>query len=131
MIQYAKAPDVEEEARAIVLALRLDHIDLERIQFYRSIGSRSRGVQARIHGLGRIWFDALQLQPRYIVEVIAEKFDRLDERERQKVIIHELMHIPAAFSGGFVPHKGRITKKKVETLYENYLRAARSVISNP
>jgi predicted metallopeptidase len=129
MIEYSKAPDVEQTAKKIIETLQLNHIDPERVQFYRSTGSRSRGVQARIHGLGRIWFDALQLKPSYIIEVISERFDRLDEENKDKVIIHELMHIPAGFSGGFVPHKGRITNKKVEAMYLNYAR--RNLVSNP
>jgi predicted metallopeptidase len=40
------------------------------------------------------------------------------------VIIHELMHIPAGFSGGFVPHKGRITRKNVEAMHKNYAEAS-------
>ena len=129
MIEYSKAPDVEESARKIISTLQLSHIDPARLQFYRSKGSRSRGVQARIHGLGRIWFDALQLKPSYIIEVISERFDDLESEEKDKVIIHELMHIPAGFSGGFVPHKGKITHKKVQAMYEYYAR--RNVVSNP
>ncbi len=130
MIEYAKAPDVEKSARDIIATLQLNHLDLQRIQFYRSRGSKSRGVQARIHGLGRIWFDALQMEPNYIIEVISERFDQLESEEKDKVIIHELMHIPVGFSGGFVPHKGRITTRKVQTLYENYLKVARTPVSN-
>jgi predicted metallopeptidase len=122
LIEYFRAPDIQESAKKIIAALELNHIDPERVKFYRSRGSRSRGVQARIHGLGRIWFDALQIKPSYIVEVISERFDKLNSADKDKVIIHELMHIPAGFSGGFVPHKGKITNRKVETMYENYTR---------
>jgi predicted metallopeptidase len=130
LIEYYRAPDVEESARNIISILQMTHIDPERVRFYRSKGSRSRGVQARIHGLGRIWFDALQIKPSYIIEVISEKFDKLDHEDQDKVIIHELMHIPAAFSGGFVPHKGKITGKKVEAMYANYAKISRSLLSN-
>ena len=66
----------------------------------------------------RYWFDALDMQPQYIIEVISEEYDRLlAQREREKVIIHELMHIPSKFSGGFVPHKGKINKKTVERMH--------------
>lgn len=119
-IEYEKAPDVESVALKIISVLSLDHIDTSRLHFYRSRGSKSRRVQARIHGMGRIWFDALGMKPSYIIEVIAEEYDRLDQREKEKVVIHELMHIPAGFSGGFVPHKGRINKKTVESMYRRY-----------
>ncbi len=127
MISYAKAPDVEQSAKRIIDILNLKHIDPERLAFYRSTGSRARRVQARIHGLGRIWFDALNIQPRYIIEVISEEFDKLDTQGREKVIIHELMHIPAGFSGGFVPHKGRINKRTVDAMHKNYCEESHKI----
>ncbi len=124
MINYFKAPDVEQSARNIINVLNLSYIDPDRLAFYRSTGSKARRVQARIHGLGRIWFDALNMQPRYIIEVISEEFDKLDASEREKVIIHELMHIPAGFSGGFVPHRGKINKRTVDAMYKSYSEAS-------
>lgn len=121
MINYQKAPDVESIADKIISTLALNYIDRSRLYFYRSTGSKSRRVQARIHGMGRIWYDALSMQPRYIIEVISEEYDRLELREREKVVIHELMHIPSKFSGGFVPHKGRINKKSVERMHRDYV----------
>ena len=124
MINYFKAPDVEQTARSIISTLNLKYLDPERLAFYRSRGSKARRVQARIHGLGRIWFDALNLKPHYIIEVISEEFDKLDPVEKEKVIIHELMHIPSGFSGGFVPHRGRISKRTVDAMHKNYLVAS-------
>jgi predicted metallopeptidase len=120
VINYVKAPDVENAAKRIIDVLDLKHIDPDRVAFYRSKGTRSKRVQARIHGLGRIWFDALNIKPRYIIEVISEEYDKLDGREREKVLIHELMHIPSGFSGGFVPHKGKINKRTVEAMHKSY-----------
>jgi predicted metallopeptidase len=121
LISYERAPDVEELASKIIDSLSLDHMDKSRLHFYRSKGSNSRRVQARIHGLGRIWFDALGMTPHYIIEVISEEYDRLMQREKEKVVIHELMHIPSKFSGGFVPHKGRINKRTVEKLHRSFV----------
>lgn len=121
MINYQKAPDVELIADNIISTLALTHIDKNRLHFYRSQGSKSRRVQARIHGMGRIWFDALSMQPHYIIEVISEEYDRLQQSEREKVVIHELMHIPSKFSGGFVPHKGKINRKSVDRMHKDYL----------
>jgi len=120
LISYERAPDVEAIANRIISVLALTYVDKNRLHFYRSKGSKSRRVQARIHGMGRIWFDALAMQPEYIIEVISEEYDRLAQPEREKVIIHELMHIPSKFSGGFVPHKGKINKKSVERLHREY-----------
>jgi len=33
-------------------------------------------------------------------------------------LIHELMHIPGGFSGGFRPHKGYVERKDVEAVYK-------------
>ncbi|MDH2900727.1 MAG: putative metallopeptidase [archaeon] len=129
MINYAKAPDVEQIAKHIINVLNLKNIDPERVSFYRSTGSRARRVQARIHGLGRIWFDALKIQPLYVVEVISEEFDKLEPPEKEKVIIHELMHIPSGFSGGFVPHKGKINRRSVEAMHKSYSEASRRISS--
>lgn len=124
LISYERATDVEETASRIIRALSLNYIDQARLHFYRSRGSRAKRVQARIHGIGRIWFDALGLQPHYIIEVISEEFDRLGEPEKEKVVIHELMHIPSKFSGGFVPHKGRINRKTVEKMHRTFVEKA-------
>lgn len=121
MISYEKAPDVEAIAKKIISTLSLDYIDQNRLHFYRSHGSKSRRVQARIHGMGKIWFDALQMTPHYIIEVISEEYDRLDVPEKERVVVHEIMHIPSKFSGGFVPHKGRINKRSVEKMYRTFL----------
>ena len=121
LIAYEKAPDVETVARRLVDVLTLTHIDINRVFFYRSTGSKSRLVQARIHGMGRIWYDALAIQPRYIIEVISEEYDKLDDSEKDKVVLHELMHIPSKFSGGFVPHKGKINRRSVDRMYAAYL----------
>ena len=110
-------------AKRIIETLSLGYVDQNRLHFYRSRGSSSRRVQARIHGMGRIWFDALGMSPHYIIEVISEEFDRLADDEREKVVIHELMHIPKKFSGGFVPHRGRINKRTVEKMHRTYREA--------
>jgi len=55
----------------------------------------------------------------YLVEVISEKFDKLSAKEQTKIIIHELMHIPKAFGGGFI-HHNKVHDKSVKEIYEKY-----------
>jgi predicted metallopeptidase len=55
----------------------------------------------------------------YLIEVISEKFDRLPPEEQTKVIIHELMHIPKTFGGGFI-HHNKVHKKTVEQQYKKF-----------
>lgn len=102
-IDWTKAPDVEERIQRIITSLSLEHIRFDRIYCFRSQNANTRAY-ARIWGLGRIWQEALGLNPAYILEVIGEKFDKLGQDDQNKVLIHELVHIPNNFSGSLVPH---------------------------
>lgn len=55
----------------------------------------------------------------YLIEVISEKFDKLSKEEQLKVIIHELMHIPKSFGGGFI-HHDKVNESSVEKTYNHY-----------
>jgi predicted metallopeptidase len=68
--------------------------------------------------LGRIWQEALLRPPAYVIEVISERYDKLGEEEKEKTLIHELLHIPKGFSGGFRPHKGYIDRRRIDELHE-------------
>jgi len=119
-IEYYEAPDVKVLVEKIVIGLRFSHIDVGRVFCFRSRGSKSRRTVARIHSLGRLWQRALKTRAGYLIEVISERFDRLSEFDKERVLIHELLHIPAGFSGGFRPHRGYISKKIVDRLHEEY-----------
>ena len=121
-IKYAEAPDIKEVVDEITDCLDLFHIVPQFVHCYRSVGSKSRRTVARIHGLGKIWQEALRKPPTYIIEVISERYDKLNEGDKEKTLIHELLHIPKGFSGGFRPHKGYISKKRVEKLHQQLLR---------
>ena len=119
-MRYEIAHDVRMLAEDIVEKLGMDHIDLSRVIFIRSRGSSARYVVARCHGLGRIWQKALGMKPHYIIEVVAEKFDRLSYEEKVETIIHELMHIPKSFGGGF-RHHDWVNGKNVRKMTKLYL----------
>jgi len=116
-LKYVEAPDVKRLVDEIIGSLDLFHVVPQFVYCYRSKGSKSKRTVARIHGLGKIWQEALLKPPAYVIEVISERYDRLSEEEKEKTIIHELLHIPKGFSGGFRPHKGYINKKRVEKLH--------------
>lgn len=118
-VRYEPAPDVEELARDIVEALGLDWIDLGRVAFLRSRGSRS-SAYARIWGLPRPFQEGFGLGPLYVVEVLAERYDGLPLPEKVRVVIHELLHIPRSFSGGLRPHGRLVNRRVVEELYRRY-----------
>ncbi len=119
MIGYEHASDILAEARDIVSRLPLSHIDTDRLFCVRSRGSQSRGVIARCHVLPKVMQKALGLDAHYVIEVISERFDSLSKEEKTKVIIHELLHIPKSFGGGF-RHHDFVSRKNVENLYNLY-----------
>ena len=90
---------------------------------------RSRAnALARIWGLPPVFQDALRLRPHYVIEFMVPAFDRLPREEQDRVIIHELLHIPRTFSGGIRPERSpsmSINRHTVERYYRQYLAAMR------
>jgi predicted metallopeptidase len=123
-LDFTKAPDIEKEIKKIVKNLDLKHIDASNVSAFRSTGSKAR-ARARIYAMPRIWQQALKVGPHYCIEFLCEHFDNLKWSHQQRVIIHELLHIPKTFSGALVPHRGRgrshqVTHGVVERLYKRY-----------
>jgi len=119
---WEAAPDIKARALKLVKTLKIDTILFERLFFFRSHGSKSRAY-ARAWGLPKIWQDALGVKPAYIIEVISHHFDKLDLRNRDKVLLHELSHIPKNFSGALIPHTRRRRgsfHNKLEELINRY-----------
>jgi predicted metallopeptidase len=123
MIQYELAEDIGARIREILYRLEMQHIDGSRVACVRSKGSDSRHIIARCHGLSRIMQLALNQRPHYVIEVVSERFDKLSKEEQTKTLIHELMHIPHSFGGGFRSHKPYVTRKKVERMYKRFVQA--------
>ena len=48
------------------------------------------------------------------IEVLSEKFDRLNKLEQDKILLHELAHIPKNFSGSLLPHIRKKGKRNFE-----------------
>ncbi len=121
-MKFERAPDVQEKIEKMVETLELSHIDLNRIVCMRSHGSKSKAL-ARIWNFPRIWQKALEMKPFYVIEVISHRFDKLGEKEQEKSLIHELLHVPKTFSGGLTPHKSfgkYIDHKRVDEMYKIY-----------
>jgi predicted metallopeptidase len=125
-IKYEEASDVKKHVDELTTALDFFHVVPQFVFCVRSKGSKASRTIARIHGLGKIWQEALSLPCSYIIEVISERFDRLSEEDKEKTLIHELLHIPAGFSGGFRPHRGYVDREKVERLYRELQRRRRA-----
>ena len=122
MIQYALAEDIDLRVKEIIRKLKMSHIDETRVICLRSKGSGSRRVIARCHGLPRIMQVALSQKPHYIIEILSERFDRLSREDQTTVLIHEILHIPHSFGGGFRAHRPYVTKAKVQSVYDKLMK---------
>ena len=98
----------------------MNHVDISRVAFMRSKGTSTRNTVARCHGLSRVMQLGMKTNAFYVIEVISEKFDRLSEADQIKVLIHELLHIPRNFGGGF-RHHDFVCRKEVEKMYQIYM----------
>jgi predicted metallopeptidase len=110
----------------IVGALGFTHVDPRRIFCVRGYGSTSE-AWARIWGLPTLWQQVLGIGPAYVVEIIEPEFSRLPRDEQDRILIHELLHIPRTFSGAIRPHRTptfRITWRTVEQFYRRFLTAS-------
>ncbi len=94
---------LKQQLNTTIKEADVDWVKISRIFTYRSVNAKTRAY-ARIWGLSRIWQKALKVKPAYILEVISEKYDRLSNREKNKVLLHEVAHIPKNFSGALIPH---------------------------
>ncbi|MBN1940904.1 MAG: metallopeptidase [Candidatus Diapherotrites archaeon] len=113
-MKYAYSDYWTQRARELIEKLDMQHIDPNRISCIVSKGTKTSRTIARIHGLGKAMQLGMRSQPFYVIELISEKFDRESEDEKTKTIIHELLHIPASFGGGFRHHNPYVNKNTVE-----------------
>ena len=117
-MKYIYAEDIQKISEEISKIL-FPHVKLERMKCFRSHGSSSRGTIARCHTIGKLMQTAMGTEAFYALEFISEKFDRLPEEERIKTIIHELMHIPHTFGGGF-RHHDHVCERNINKCYRTY-----------
>lgn len=115
---YEYAPDLQQRMVEIVRTLEMSHIDLERVKCLRSRGSSTKRTIARCHALGKLMQHAMETKAFYAIEFL-EPFEKMSRKDQDKTIIHELMHIPKSFGGGF-RHHDFVCDKNVDILYEKY-----------
>jgi len=118
-VKYKEAPDLQEKMLEIVGTLGMEHIDVNRVRCLRSFGSSTRRTLARCHALGKVMQKAMKTEAFYAIEFL-ERFDKLKKEEQDKVIIHELLHIPKAFGGGFRQHDF-VCEENVEILHSRFM----------
>jgi predicted metallopeptidase len=101
------------------------HVRIERIKCFRSYGSSTKHTIARCHALGKLMQVAMNVDAFYALEFLGEKFNTMSTEEKVKVVIHELMHIPESFGGGF-KHHDVVTDKSVNKCYDAYLECRKN-----
>jgi predicted metallopeptidase len=118
-MKYEEAPDLQKIAEEISRLL-FPHVVMERVKCYRSYGSSTKGTIARCHALGKVMQKAIGVEAYYALEFLSARFDKLSKEEQIKTIIHELMHIPQTFGGGF-RHHDFVCEKNVNLYYKTYI----------
>lgn len=118
-MKYEYDEDLQKIAEE-VSKLLFPHIIIERVKCYRSYGSSTRGTIARCHALGKLLQKAIGVEAYYALEFLSPRFDKLREKDKIKTIIHELMHIPQTFGGGF-RHHDFVCEKNVSLYYKTYI----------
>lgn len=117
-MKYKKAPEIKKQIEYLVKALEFNHIKSRNIHCIRSYDAKTRAY-ARIWGMAKLFKEVVGIEPHYIIEVNAKRFDKLSDKDKVKTLIHELMHIPKTFSGALLSHRGphhRINDREVEKL---------------
>lgn len=116
-MRYEYAPDLQEIAEEISRLL-FPHIKLDRLKCFRSYGSSSKRTIARCHTIGKLMQKSIGVPAHYAIEFL-ERFEKMSEEDKIKVIIHELMHIPKTFGGGF-RHHDHVCDENIEANYKEY-----------
>jgi predicted metallopeptidase len=123
-MKYEIAWKETRKLREIIEVLGFTHINPDRVVCVKSFGSKTRRTIARIHGLPKVLQLGMQLKPFYVIELISERFFKESPENQTRTLIHELMHIPHNFGGGFRKHKPFVTSKKVEQVFNEFKRIA-------
>ena len=119
-IKYEHAPDIQTRVEDLARFL-FPHVKLDSVVCLRSHGSSSRRTIARCHALGKAMQLALGRGGFYLIEVISRRFDKMSEIDQTKTLIHELMHIPKSFGGGF-RHHDYVCEKNIEIEYQKFIK---------
>ena len=118
-MRYEEAPDLKERMNDIVKVLEMNHVDLDRIGCLRSYGSSTKRTIARVHALGKVMQKAMKTKAFYTIEFL-ERFNKMPKKEQDKVIIHELMHVPKTFGGGFRQHDF-VCEENIDKMHSRFM----------
>ena len=127
-LEWEEAREVKKDIQHILNVLEFSHVNPSRIFCYRTSGSKSRSY-ARIWAFPKIFQTALDMEPAYVIEVLAKYYDKLDSDKQKQVLIHELLHIPKNFSGALLSHRGRNRhlEKNASELFKDYQKLSKKL----
>ena len=86
-MKYSKAPEIKKQIKILVKELNYDYIKVNNIHCIRSFDAKTRAY-ARIWGMAKLFKEVVGIEPHYIIEVNASRFDKLNPREQIKTLIH-------------------------------------------
>ncbi len=112
-MKYAFSETYTLKTRELIEKLGFNHIPLERLSCVISKGTKRKRVIARIHTIGKAMQIGMQAESFYVIELM-EPFFKQSEEDQTKTLIHELLHVPHNFGGGFRHHKPFVNKRTVE-----------------
>jgi len=117
-MKYSYSEKWTQKARDLIQDLGFEHIAPGRISCVESHGTKTRRTVARIHSLGKAMQLGMGCKAFYVIELISKEFDKESEEEKIKTLIHELLHIPENFGGGFRHHRPYVNKRIVDKHYK-------------
>lgn len=135
-MQIEKAPDVQAMVEDIIETLNSvqvqdgtkeipsAHLNQHRIICMRSFDSKARAY-ARIWSFPQMWQAALDISTFYVIEVLAQHFDKLPQDKKEQTLMHELLHIPKTFSGALLDHhhpSAPVNQARTMKLWKEYRR---------
>ena len=123
-MRYEYAFDLQRIAEEIS-RLMFPHIKRDRIKCFRSYGSSSKNTVARCHALGKLMQKAMAVDAFYSIEFLMPIFEKQSKEDQIKTIIHELMHIPKTFGGGFRQHD-YVCEENINLVYGKYMEMKKS-----
>lgn len=120
-VDWSSAPEVKKRVIRLVSSLGLSWIKTKDVYCIKSKGSKSRAY-ARIWGFSKVWQLVLKERPKYVIEILEEKFNKLPANKQDEVLIHELAHIPKNFSGSLLPHIRKRGKRNFNDRVRDLIR---------
>jgi predicted metallopeptidase len=124
-LKFKRAYEEEALVKDIVEKFNWNYLNTEQIRCVFSKNSSARRVLGRIWSTPRIFSEVFETKPLYVIELLENRYTRLSERDKIKVLIHELLHIPKTFSGALSPHTKMaktLNCTTVDSLFNEYMR---------